>query len=481
MTIKMISHAAPESGSAPISAPDLPAAFTERMERLLGEEYPLFLDSFRLPPVRALFVNEKALPRKDFESLCGFPVSPLPHVPGGYAFTLDKPGSHPFHHAGAYYLQDPSAMATVAAAAGFLKRPGLKCLDLCAAPGGKSVQIASLLGENGLLVSNEIMPDRCRILTGNMERMGFSDLLITNADPKRIAAWFPAYFDFVLADVPCSGEGMFRKYPESVREWSENAPSFCSARQKTILESAAASLAPGGLLLYSTCTYSEEENEENVRFLLREHPDFRLLPAPAALEKASRPGIGAGMERARRFYPHVSPGEGQFFALLQKDAPPEYSPRSGVSPAFPDGRRPLSEAALGAAKRFLDDALEPDCPALPLCGLGDRIAFCPFPVPPQNVFAAGVTLGTVEKGRLVPHHQLFRALGRCFRRKLELPPGDPRLPQYLSGAELPCEAGEYGENGDGWAVVTTCGIPLGGVKISSGRAKNHYPKGLRLL
>ena len=446
----------------------LPEAFENRMKALLGAEYEAFSATYAEEAVKALHLNGKALSAEAFVSCADFPVSPLAHVAGGFAFALDKPGNHPLHHAGAFYVQDPSAMATVAAARAFLEKDGVKCLDVCASPGGKSAQIASYLGKGGLLVSNEIMPARCKTLAGNIERMGFADVTVTNADARRLASWFDAYFDFVLCDVPCSGEGMFRKYPESVAEWSESTPARCAERQKDILKNAVKTLKKGGTLLYSTCTFSREEDEEIVAWLLESYPEFRLLPAPAELQAVSVPADG--FPEARRFYPHICPGEGQFFALLQYGEP---DGKAGKT-SFADGRRYLSATELNAATAFLDAALEKGGD-LNLCGMGDRIASVPFEVPDQNVFAAGVTLGTVEKGRLVPHHQLFKALGNRFLRKIELPLGDARLNAYLHGAEIDTDA----ENG--WAVVTTNGIPLGGAKVVDGRAKNHYPKGLRLV
>ena len=447
----------------------LPGAFENRMKALLGEEYGAFAATYGEEAVKALHLNRKALSEEAFLACADFPVAPLAHLAGGFSFALDKPGNHPLHHAGAYYLQDPAAMATVAAARDFLGQKGLRALDVCASPGGKSAQIASYLGEGGFLVSNEIMPARCKTLAGNMERMGFSDVMITNADARRLAAWFPACFDFVLCDVPCSGEGMFRKYPESVSEWSESTPARCAEKQREILKYAMRTLKTGGMLVYSTCTFSVEENEENVAWLLGNYPGLRLVPVPEPLARVSTPA--KGFPEARRFYPHRCPGEGQFVAVFRFDGQAE----TGGAPAFADAREQLSCEEMRAVTAFRDAAVGETGEALPLCRVGGRIVAAPFPVPGQNVFAAGVTVGTVEKGRLVPHHQLFRAYGRRFLRKIELAGTDPRLNAYLHGAEIPADVP------NGWAVVTTAGIPLGGAKVVDGIAKNHYPKGLRLV
>ena len=449
----------------------LPAAFLRRMERLPGLDYPAFLASYEKTPERGLFLPAGRLAPEVFERISDFPVEKLPYLPGGYRFDTEKPGNHPLHHAGAFYVQDPSAMATVSAARDVLK-PGMRCLDLCASPGGKSVQLASVIGcdvgESGFLVSNEFSPSRCKVLCGNLERMGFGNVLVSNADAARIARWYPAYFDLVLVDAPCSGEGMFRKDPKAASEWSEGAPAFCARRQTDILREAAKTVVSGGYLLYSTCTFSEEENEGVTRAFLAAHPAFSLCDVPDVLQAVTAPGIG--LPQARRWYPHLAPGEGQFFVLFRREEGGERA----VCPAFPDARQVLKAEELDAVTAFLEDALLPGGD-LTLCKLKNgQIVAADFPVPAENVFAAGVTLGAVEKRRLVPHHQLFKALGSRFLRKIELEIGDERMRKYLSGGEIPCDCG------DGWAVVTVAGCVLGGAKVSSGIAKNHYPKGLRL-
>ena len=454
---------------------ELPAAFLRRMEGLTGLDFPAFAASYEDAPERGLFLPEGGILPEEFERICAFPVERIPYLPGGYRFDTEKPGNHPLHHAGAFYVQDPSAMATVSAARGVLKR-GTCCLDLCASPGGKSVQLASAcgiaIGQSGFLVSNEFSPSRCKVLCGNLERMASSgcggNALISNGDAARIAKWYPAFFDLVLVDAPCSGEGMFRKDPNAAAEWTEGAPAFCARRQMDILREAAKTVAPGGYLLYSTCTFSVEENEGVVGTFLGEHPAFSLCDVPESLQAVTAPGIG--MPQARRWYPHLAPGEGQFFALLRREG----EGTRAEFPAFPDARQVLNGAELDAVTAFLEDALLPGGD-LTLCKLKNgQIAAADFPVPAENVFAAGVTLGTVEKKRLIPHHQLFKALGGRFLRNIELEIDDERVRKYLSGGEIPCDCG------DGWAVVTLHGCVLGGAKVSSGVAKNHYPKGLRL-
>ncbi len=444
----------------------LPEAFLKRMRELLGGQYDAFAAEYEKQASKALFLLSSKITERSFRSACGFPVERLPYLRDGYKFDTEKPGASPLHHAGAYYVQDPSAMATVNAAP---VQKGMRCLDLCASPGGKTAQLAAWIGDSGFLVSNEISPSRCKTLCGNVERLGFGNVQITNADAKRIALWHPSCFDLTLVDAPCSGEGMFRKYENAPAEWSERTVISCAARQRELLREAAKTVKNGGFLLYSTCTFSVEENEQTVRTFLEEHPEFTLCPLPPGLQAISAPGVD--MPLARRFYPHLCAGEGQFAALMQKGADGG-QPMSG-EPAFTDARRFLDRAEQQALCAFLEDAM-PSNGDLNLCKVGKSIVAAAHPAPQENLFSAGVTLGTVEKRRLLPHHQLFKALGTRFYRKLELQPDDPRLALYLSGAELPCELP------DGWAVVTVCGCTLGGIKVSHGTAKNHYPKGLRV-
>ena len=205
-----------------------------------------------------------------------------------------RPGKHPYHEMGLYYIQEPSAMS---AAALLAPKPGMRVLDLCAAPGGKSTQLATYLGDSGLLVSNEINTQRSRILSQNIERMGIKNAIVTNEDSFVLASHFPGFFNAIQVDAPCSGEGMFRKLPEAIEQWSVENVAICAARQKEILDNAAVMLKPGGVIVYSTCTFSKEENEDVIEYFLERHPDFTL-------------------EEMERFWPHKVDGEGHFVAKL---------------------------------------------------------------------------------------------------------------------------------------------------------------------
>ena len=450
---------------------ELPAAFASRMKQLLGEEeFGLYEESFQQNAARAFRVNTEKISVKDFADIDPFSSEPIPYAETGFYLNYDKVGNHPFHHAGMIYVQDPGAMAPAEC---LDIQPDWWVLDMCAAPGGKSSQLRNKLGENGVLISNEIVPARCKILTGNMERLGFRNTATTCLDPARIARLFPETFDLVMVDAPCSGEGMFRKDDIAIQEWSPENVLHCAQRQKGILEQAAAALRPGGYLVYATCTFSLEENEMVVDDFLQAHPDFELIPVREVVRRYTSDGISydgctcRNLRDARRFYPHKSRGEGQFMAVLHHKRPSE--PRSGVTKKTTAKIDPV-------VIEFLNDTLMD-------YDLGQVAMYNGNPVyaPPALVldkgiaFSCGVTIGEIRKNYIQPHHQFFMAMGRQFKRQIELAPDSAELERYLHGEEIPVDC----ENG--WAVITTKGCSVGGVKVVAGRAKNHYPKGLRKL
>ena len=304
--------------------------------------------------------------------------------------------------------------------------------------------------------------------------MGLTNTVITNKDTADLAAFYGPVFDAVICDAPCSGEGMLRKYSVAGEEWSEENVTLCAARQREILSNAVRLVADGGVLLYATCTFSTEENEENVAWLLDTYPEFRLSPVTAAVHAATADGISLGghdLTLCRRYYPHKAPGEGQFLALFTRE--------TGDTAALPqkDGAVPLTKAESDTVTAFLADVLT-STPKGRLCRLRDTVYLMPaLPLPTSGVFAAGVAVGTVVKGRVEPHHHLFSALGKDFRRKLCLRADDARVTTYLRGEEI--DAPELSGLKNGFACLLYEGAPLGGGKLVSGRMKNHYPKGLR--
>ena len=286
---------------------ELPAAFLQAMERLLGTEYPAFLQSYQQPPRRGLRRNPLKCGQPQLEAALPFALEPTAFSPLSYAFAAGEEGVGrlPAHHAGLFYVQEPSACSAVTV---LDPQPGEKVLDLCAAPGGKSTQIAGLLAGEGLLWSNEIVKSRAQALLSNVERLGVPNAVVSSCHPQRLCQSLQGFFDKVLVDAPCSGEGMFRRDPAAVAQWSPESPAACAQRQRAILDSAALAVREGGVLVYSTCTFSREENEDNVRWFLSAHPEFALLPIEAGF---GRPGVGD--LPVRRIYP-MDGGEGHFVA-----------------------------------------------------------------------------------------------------------------------------------------------------------------------
>ena len=490
---------------------NLPKEFLERMQLMLGDEYEAFLRSYDEPRRSGLRINKLKKGRGDTSELSGFlplfGAEPIPWTNDGYYYDPQtRPGKHPFHEAGVYYMQEPSAMA-VAALSGV--KPGMRVLDLCAAPGGKSTQLASLLMGEGVLYSNEIHPARARILSQNIERMGITNSIVMNEDPTGLAARFPLYFDTVVVDAPCSGEGMFRKEEEAIPNWSPENVEACAHRQQGILDCAAEMTAAGGTLVYSTCTFAPQENEQNVGLFLMRHPDFEIADLPAELGAAfmERTGLspgsaeftqGAGIpeeirESVRgsiRLWPHKLEGEGHFLAVFKKSGA-RMKRKSGTC-------RPIGDReVLRLWKEFCKETLtEAGVPALQTDGsdaalilFGKELYRIPEAVGLDGlkVLRPGLHLGTVKKNRFEPSHSLAAALGpddvRCLA-EISTPDeavtGDGKAARaYLRGESLWTADCSSVKGNKGWCLVTNCGYSCGWGKLSSGQIKNHYPKGVR--
>lgn len=452
--------------------------FKSRMKDILGNEYGAFIDAVEnSPETRAVRVNTvKASPKALFDSGV-FDITPLPYAADGFSLLGGEGiGNTPEHHAGILYVQDAGAMATANA---LDIKAGWRVLDMCAAPGGKSGQAAAKIGEAGFLLSNEYVPKRAKTVVSNFERLGVKNAIVTSLDTDEFKKLFRDYFDLVIADVPCSGEGMFRKSEEAIEEWSEENVSRCAKRQKTIINNAAPLVRGGGYLLYSTCTYSPEENEAVVDGFLREHPDFTLVEVKESLKSVTRDGInfdGAyskNLHMARRFYPHVFDGEGQFIALMQKAADTDTDRKI----LYKDASFPLTKKEDAVILRFFSENLT-EIPRGKLRRVGENLVILPhgMPVPPKSVFCAGVLLGEIKGENFFPSHHFFSAYGRLFKRKEELSRHDVRAEKYLRGEEIDAKSFTDG----GWCAIIYEGAALGGGKASSGKIKNHYPKGLRL-
>ncbi|MBR3588037.1 MAG: methyltransferase domain-containing protein [Clostridia bacterium] len=449
---------------------NLPLEFTERMKNLLGSEYEKFIDAVNDTPVKGFRVNTDKISMEEFEKINIFGKEKIPYVENGFYLDFDKAGNHPFHHAGMIYIQEPGAMAPAECVT---IEEDWKILDMCAAPGGKSTQLKNKLGKNGLLVSNEIIPSRCKILTGNIERLGLKNCVTTCMDTSRLAKTFPETFDLIMVDAPCSGEGMFRKDDTAIEEWSVQNVLMCAERQEEILENAVKCLKDSGYIIYATCTFSPEENEMTVASFLEKHPEFEIVPVKKEVKENTSDGIsfeGCTCENihfARRFYPHKSKGEGQFMAVLHNK-----NERYENKKILPKKQEKVDKIVFD----FLDSTLTTYDKEMVTMYNGNPVYFTPdFEIKKGSAFSCGVTIGEIAKNYIKPHHQFFMAMGENFRRKIELSPDSEEIKKYLRGEEISVDC----ENG--WAVVTVNGCSVGGVKISSEKAKNHYPKGLRLL
>lgn len=446
----------------------IPERFSERMKEMLGEDYPRFEAALSEESVRGVRVNTAKISVEDYLCASELELSPIPYTSYGFIpKNSDGIGTLPEHHAGMIYVQDPGAMATVTSVE--VKR-GWRVLDACSAPGGKASQLAALIGDEGVILANEYVPKRAKIIVGNFERLGIRNAVVTSLDTAKLSEMFRGYFDIVLCDAPCSGEGMFRKYDEALTEWSEENVALCAERQMEILTNCAATVRAGGYLLYSTCTYSKEENENTVSAFLSSHKDFSLVPTSDALIASTAEGLD-GMSDARRFYPHIAPGEGQFIALMKKDENSEDLPTI----LYKENVKSPTKDELRTVEKFFSEAFEAS-PEGRLIKSGEQIILVPheLPIPNFSVFMSGVAVGEIRKGILFPHHQLFSAYGKDMKLRIDLKKGDPRIARYLRGEEIDTE-----KQKSGFCAVCYEGVPIGGGKISSGKVKNHYPKGLR--
>ncbi len=458
----------------------LPIGYEARMREILGDGADAYFAALDEDPVRAMRINRTKLagelPPMEDVTLTSSGIDDV------YIFDGAAGGKNPLHHAGAYYIQELSAMLPVLSAP---IEKGWRVLDLCAAPGGKTGQLASAVGEGGFVVTNEYSPKRAKVLLGNVERMGFKSCAVYNSTPDRLCPAFTGEFDLVLVDAPCSGEGMFRKEPDAVQDWSPENSDGCAARQMEILKSASVAVKPGGYLLYSTCTFSPAEDEELLAAFLDSDPRFSLVPleSPEGVGELV-PGISEGKhptELCRRAYPHKVRGEGQFFGLLLRDdspvigkPAPEKKPKKSKA-TTPQGIRALTKGEKTVADSFLAEFFG-DAVSLPLCVLGGDIFICDEDsLPTDGLLACGVRLGNFAKdGRLIPHHHFFSAYGAKAKIRMELSPDDPLLEKYLHGEGFPAEGFDTG-----WGAVTVLGCAAGGFRIVDGYLKNHYPKGLR--
>ncbi len=425
--------------------------------------------------VNSVRVNTGKIKLSELEAFVGQSLERVPWCESGvYVSHESRLGSSWLHAAGGLYMQEASAMAVVQA---LEPQPGERVLDLCAAPGGKGTHIAQLMQGSGLLVTNEIVNTRAQILAENLERLGFPGVVM-NEDPARLAAAWPAFFDRVLVDAPCGGEGMFRKDPDTAREWTEDTPATCARRQTDIMKSAARLLKSGGVMVYSTCTFAPEENEMVIATFLKAHPNFELLEVsgfePGHPEWANGNPI---LSRTARLWPHKLRGEGHFIAKLRKMHGEEFEVALEEDKANVGGKPFGRKHTLGKAWQEFSRVLStPD--NVNHMVFRNEVQIPGFDTPTFDglkVVRAGLPVAQIQKDRLEPAHALSHWFTRGFAGvpALDLEPNDPRMAAFLHGELLEAEGDS------GWVLVRCAGLGLGWGKRVGGRIKNHYPKHLR--
>ena len=435
--------------------------FFENLKSFMGEDFDELKSSFNAAPFRGIYINTLKGDMDKIISLLPYELRQTPFALRGYYIDndIEQLGNNPLHHAGAFYAQEPSAMS---AAAAINPQKGEKILDLCASPGGKSVNIAAMLDNTGFLWSNEYVKSRSKILLSNLERMGVRNGVVSNMSSEAIAELLPEFFDKVLVDAPCSGEGMFRREKASLEAWNIGNVGMCAQRQLLILCNAAKNVKHGGRLIYSTCTFNKTENEDVINAFLQANPDFSLINIG---NEFGRPGYG--VPEARRVFP-MDGGEGHFVAVLERETGANYNK---IKPfrAAPAPKEFYS---------FWQDNFDCEIFGNP-CSIGDKVYLVPDDMPEAkgaNILRAGVLAGRMKGKMFFPEHNLYTSIKyEDCKVKINLPYGSEELLKYLHGEEIDCPGQK------GFCAVALEGIMLGFGKVSGGKLKNHYPKGLRNL
>ncbi|OKP96026.1 RsmB/NOP family class I SAM-dependent RNA methyltransferase [Paenibacillus sp. P46E] len=512
-------------------AVQLPGTFMQRMKEMLGPEYEQFTESYKETPYGGIRANTLKISVEELLSLSPFKLAPIPWCPTGF-YTEEgaRPGKHPYYHAGLYYIQEPSAMAPVELLG---VQPGDHVLDLCAAPGGKSTQIAAKLKGEGLLISNDLHPERTKALAKNLELYGVRNGIVLNESPERIAAAFPVFFDRILIDAPCSGEGMFRKDEDMVKQWEPETPLKYAAMQRDILDSAVKALKPGGTVVYSTCTFATEENEGTIGEFLATHPEFSLVTVGGTGSFAT--GL-QGLSGAARLWPHKVKGEGHFMAVLRHNGSPCSPEETASDPGQAVAERTLSassrnnggkgeaaakagsarevsgrggkggrtsgkfsgtssgrqsegggeEAARAAYSVFADDQLGWQPSGFPVL-FGTHLYLSPLPkaaLDGLKTIRPGWYAGHIRSGRFIPGHPLATALHPSESiRSLSLSSGSSEAVSYLKGETLSIPEERLtvrpGKPAKGYVLVCVDGYSAGWGKWQDGMLKNEYPAGWR--
>lgn len=456
---------------------NLPRAFEEKMETLLGDDYENYVNCFDEPRHYGLRVNTEKISVEDFLKIAPWPLERVPWIKNGFYYDGEnvQPAKHPYYFAGLFYLQEPSAMTP---ADRLPVSPGERVLDVCAAPGGKATELGAKLGGDGVLAANDLSSSRAKGLLKNLELFGIGNVLVLSEEPGRLVPYFREYFDKILIDAPCSGEGMFRKDKKMVRAWEEHGPEFFSKIQKSIITQAAEMLRPGGMMLYSTCTFSPEENEQTIEYLLNQYPEFEIC------EMEGYEGFAEGMPEATeekdeelkktvRIFPHRMKGEGHFLALLRKGPEtPHTAPAAGKT-----GTKKLPaelEEFLTCIRRKFDPAR--------MDIRGERVYYMPDGLPDLKgvrFLRTGLLLGELKKKRFEPSQALAMNLKKEeYEFTLDLSVEDERVIKYLKGETLDVED-LVSPKEKGWYLVCVDGFPLGFGKLGNQMLKNKYLPGWR--
>ncbi len=454
---------------------NLPVEFTDKMKRLLGAEYEDYIACYKEPRWYGLRVNTLKISVEEFEKICPFEIKKIPWIDNGFYYDGEKeqPSRHPYYFAGLYYLQEPSAMTP---ANRLPVEPGDRVLDVCAAPGGKATELGAKLGREGILVANDISSSRAKGLLKNIEVSGIGNVLVSSEEPGKLENYFAEYFDKILIDAPCSGEGMFRKDKKVIKAWEEHGPSFFAKIQRNIITQAARMLKKGGWMLYSTCTFDEEENEGTIRHLLREYPEFTIQPIEPyeGFEKGLKGKSGEDeLEKTVRIFPHKMHGEGHYLALLKKGDPEEKEilKKSGKR------QKKLPEELL----EFLKQVRTPiSLERLEI--YKERVYLMPEGLPDVQglrFLRTGLYLGDVKKNRFEPSQALAMYLQKGeYPFCVDLSCQDERVMRYLKGETIDVDD-VCAQKEKGWRLVCVDGYPLGWGKLAGGTLKNKYLPGWR--
>ena len=461
---------------------NLPSAFEDKMKQLLKEEYKDYIACYDEPRYYGLRVNTKKISVEKFREICPFEIWPIPWIENGFYYDGESvsPAKHPYYFAGLYYLQEPSAMTP---ASRLPVEPGDRVLDVSAAPGGKATELGAKLGNTGMLVANDISNSRAKGLLKNLEVFGIGNMLVLSEEPGKLTEYFTEYFDKILIDAPCSGEGMFRKDKKMVRAWEEHGPEFFSKLQRSIVMQAADMLRPGGMLLYSTCTFDALENEGTIEYLLEQHPEFHICEMDGyegfccGKPETTKSGDIAFLKTVRIF-PHKMHGEGHYLALLQKGEP---------SAALKGSMKKKSGKKLPEELTAFLNEIDPSVAGgawMPerFDIHGERVYYMPEGLPDVKgirFLRTGLLVGEIKKNRFEPSQALAMCLDKeSYPHCIDLPVSDDRIVRYLKGETIQVDD-VTNRKEKGWYLFCVDGYPLGWGKLSGGTLKNKYLPGWR--